>query len=118
MTLSQTSRSALIAGFLLTAVFHTGAAAQSNSPQGVRNVVIVHGAWADGSSWSKVIPLLQAKGLHVVAVQNPLTSLADDVAATKRAIALQDGPSIRAKALSRQKYPGRCVSTACFAREG
>ena len=92
MTLSQTYRSALIAGFLLTAVFHTGAAAQANSPQGVRNVVIVHGAWADGSSWSKVIPLLQAKGLHVVAVQNPLTSLADDVAATRRAIALQDGP--------------------------
>ena len=92
MTLSQTSRSALIAGFLLTAAFPTEVAAQTNSPQGVRNVVIVHGAWADGSSWSKVIPLLQAKGLHVVAVQNPLTSLADDVAATKRAIALQDGP--------------------------
>ena len=94
MTLSQTYRTALIAiaGFLLTAVFHTGAVAQANSPQGVRNIVIVHGAWADGSSWSKVIPLLQAKGLHVVAVQNPLTSLADDVAATKRAIALQDGP--------------------------
>jgi pimeloyl-ACP methyl ester carboxylesterase len=83
MTLSQTYRSALMAGFLLTAVFPTGAAAQSNSPQGVINVVIVHGAWADGSSWSKVIPLLQARGLHVVAVQNPLTSLADDVAATK-----------------------------------
>jgi pimeloyl-ACP methyl ester carboxylesterase len=92
MTLSQTYRSALIVGFLLTAVFHTEAAAQANAPQGVRNVVIVHGAWADGSSWSRVIPLLQAKGLHVVAVQNPLTSLADDVAATKRAIALQDGP--------------------------
>src|SRR2546426_55174 len=92
MTLSQTSRSALIAGLLLTAKFPTEVAAQTNSPQGVRNVVIVHGAWADGSSWSKVIPLLQAKGLHVVAVQNPLTSLADDVAATRRAIALQDGP--------------------------
>jgi pimeloyl-ACP methyl ester carboxylesterase len=94
MKLSQTYRTALIAvaGFLLTTVFHAEAVAQANSPQGVRNIVIVHGAWADGSSWSKVIPLLQAKGLHVVAVQNPLTSLADDVAATKRAIALQDGP--------------------------
>lgn len=51
---------------------------------GVKNIVLVHGAWADGSSWAKVIPLLQARGLHVVAVQNPLTSLADDVAATKR----------------------------------
>src|SRR5260370_41731804 len=60
MRLSQTYRIALIAiaGFLLAAVFHTGAAAQANS-QGVRNIVIVHGAWADGSSWSKVIPLLQ-----------------------------------------------------------
>ena len=94
MKVSQTYRIALIAiaGFLLAATFHTGSAAQVNSPQGVRNIVIVHGAWADGSSWSKVIPLLQAKGLHVVAVQNPLTSLADDVAATKRAIASQDGP--------------------------
>ena len=44
-------------------------------------VVLVHGAWADGSSWEKVIPLLQAKGIKVVAVQNPLTSLADDVTA-------------------------------------
>ena len=92
MTLWQTYRNALIAGFLLTAMFHTVAAAQPNSSPGIRNVVIVHGAWADGSSWSKVIPLLQAKGLHVVAVQNPLTSLADDVAATKRAIALQGWP--------------------------
>src|SRR6202045_4479673 len=96
MTVSQTYRTALIAiaGFLLTAVFHTGAVAQANSPQGARNIVIVHGAWDDGSSWSKVIALLQAKGLHVVAVQTPLTSLADDVAATKRAIALQNGPVI------------------------
>ena len=76
----------------MAAAFHTGRAAQASSSQGVRNIVIVHGAWADGSSWAKVIPLLQAKGLHVVAVQNPLTSLGDDVAATKRAIASQDGP--------------------------
>src|SRR5207253_4656973 len=85
MTLSQTYRTGLIAiaGFLLAAAFHTGHAAQVNSPQGVRNIVIVHGAWADGSSWSKVIPLLQAKGLHVVAVQNPLTSLAEDRKSTR-----------------------------------
>jgi len=57
-------------------------------------VVLVHGAFADGSSWAKVIPLLEAKGLHVTAVQNPLSSLADDVAATKRAIAMQEGPVI------------------------
>ena len=59
-----------------------------------KNIVLVHGAFADGSSWSKVIPLLQAKGYKVTSVQNPLTSFTDDVAATKRAIAAQDGPVI------------------------
>jgi pimeloyl-ACP methyl ester carboxylesterase len=66
------------------------ASAQPATP----TVVLVHGAFADGSSWAKVIPLLQAKGLKVVAVQNPLTSLADDVAATKRAIDAQKGPVV------------------------
>jgi pimeloyl-ACP methyl ester carboxylesterase len=60
----------------------------------VKNIVLVHGAFADGTSWSKVIPILEADGYHVVAVQNPLTSLAEDVSATKRIIALQDGPVI------------------------
>jgi pimeloyl-ACP methyl ester carboxylesterase len=60
----------------------------------VKNIVLVHGAFADGSSWAKVIPLLEEKGYHAVAVQNPLTSLADEVAFTKRIIALQDGPVI------------------------
>ena len=58
----------------------------------VRNVVLVHGAFADGSSWSKVIPLLLAKGYRVTSVAIPLTSFADDVAATRRAISAQDGP--------------------------
>src|SRR5262245_5003966 len=58
------------------------------------SIVLVHGAFADGSSWAKVIPILQAKGYSVTAVQNPLTSFADDVAATKRALAQQDGPVI------------------------
>jgi pimeloyl-ACP methyl ester carboxylesterase len=66
----------------------------SQAADGVRNVILVHGAWADGSSWAKVIPLLEEAGLNVVAVQNPLTSFDDDVAATKRAIALQEGPAI------------------------
>ena len=57
-------------------------------------VVLVHGAFADGSSWSRVIPRLQAKGLNVVSVQNPLTSLADDVAATRRALDAQAGPVV------------------------
>jgi pimeloyl-ACP methyl ester carboxylesterase len=74
----------------------------------VRNVVLVHGAYADGSSWSDVIPLLQAAGVKVTAVQNPLTSLADDVAATRRAIALQEGPVI----LAGHSYAGMVISEA------
>ena len=54
-------------------------------------IVLVHGAFADGSSWAKVIPLLQKKGFKVVAVQNPLSSLADDEDATRRAVEVQDG---------------------------
>lgn len=68
------------------------ATAQESPTQGINTVLLVHGAWADGSSWSKVIPRLEAKGLHVVAVQLPLTSLADDVATTERALALESGP--------------------------
>src|SRR6202789_1760223 len=63
-------------------------------PQRVKNIVLVHGAFADGSCWSKVIALLQEAGYHAVAVQNPITSLADEVAFTKRIIALQDGPVV------------------------
>src|SRR5882672_3383648 len=70
------------------------AQAQPAAPIAARNVVLVHGAWADGSSWAEVIPLLQAAGLKVTAVQNPLTLLADSVAATRRALALQDGPTV------------------------
>ena len=82
--------------------------AQTNLPQGIKNIVLVHGAWADGSCSSKVIALLQAKGFHVVAVQNPLTSLADDVAATKRIIALQEGPVI----LVGHSYAGVVITEA------
>ena len=57
-------------------------------------VVLVHGAWVDGSSWSEVIARLQAKSLRVVSVQNPLTSLADDVAAVSRVLELEEAPVI------------------------
>jgi pimeloyl-ACP methyl ester carboxylesterase len=65
-------------------------------PVVARNVVLVHGAWADGSSWAPVVAKLQAAGLKVTAVQNPLTSLEDSVAATRRVLALQDGPTVLA----------------------
>jgi pimeloyl-ACP methyl ester carboxylesterase len=57
-------------------------------------VILVHGAFADGSSWNKVIANLQKKSIEVVAVQNPLSSLADDVAATNRAIEAAKGPVV------------------------
>jgi pimeloyl-ACP methyl ester carboxylesterase len=108
MKVTQRYRTVLIAAasFLLASAVATGAGAQTGTA--VKNVVLVHGAWADGSSWSKVIPLLEAKGLHVVAVQNLLSSLADDVAATKRAIALQDGPVI----LVGHSYGGAVITEA------
>ena len=68
--------------------------AEAAPAQPVKNIVLVHGAFADGSSWAKVIKILQAKGYNVTAVQIPLTSFADDVAATNRALALQTGPVI------------------------
>jgi pimeloyl-ACP methyl ester carboxylesterase len=58
----------------------------------IKNIVLVHGLWADGSSWSKIIPRLHKKGLRVRCVQIPLTSVADDVAATQRIVNAQDGP--------------------------
>ncbi|HEY1999060.1 alpha/beta hydrolase [Paraburkholderia sp.] len=74
----------------------------------IKNVVLVHGLFADGSSWQKVIPLLQAKGLHVTAVQNPTTSLDADVDAVKRALAQQDGPTL----LVAHSYGGMVISQA------
>jgi pimeloyl-ACP methyl ester carboxylesterase len=84
------------------------ASAQTTKPAVAHNVVLVHGAWADGSSWSEVISRLQAAGLHVTAVQNPLTSLAESVAAARRALALQDGPTV----LVAHSWGGTVISEA------
>jgi pimeloyl-ACP methyl ester carboxylesterase len=66
----------------------------STTDQTIKNVVLVHGAFADGSGWRGVYDLLTARGFRVSIVQNPLTSLADDVAATRRVLERQDGPTI------------------------
>lgn len=92
---------------VLCAVFAAPVAA-ADPPVAAKNVVLVHGAWADGSSWSEVIARLQAAGLHVTAVQNQLTSLADSVAATRRALAEQDGPTV----LAGHSWSGTVVSEA------
>ncbi len=65
----------------------------ANGPA-ARNIVLVHGLFADGSCWSEVIPRLQAAGLNVTSVQNPLTTLDDAVAETQRVMDRQDGPTV------------------------
>jgi len=81
---------------------------QAQNTAVAKNVVLVHGLYADGSSWIEVIPYLQRAGLHVTAVQNPLTSLADDVAATRRVLASQDGPTV----LVGHSFAGTIISEA------
>jgi pimeloyl-ACP methyl ester carboxylesterase len=79
---------------MLTAAFalaSTLVAGVSQAEVTTPSVVIVHGAFADGSDWAKVVPFLQAEGVKVTVVQNPLTSLADDVAATQRTLSNQQG---------------------------
>jgi pimeloyl-ACP methyl ester carboxylesterase len=97
----------LAVGAILTAT-GSPASAQASAAQAVKTVVLVHGAWSNSSSWSKVIPLLEASGLSVVAVQLPLTSLVDDVAAVKRALALEDGPVL----LAAHSYGGAVITEA------
>ncbi|RUM26835.1 alpha/beta hydrolase [Rhizobium vallis] len=74
----------------------------------VKNIVIVHGALADGSGWRKVTEILQKRGFEVTVVQEPITSLDDDVAATKRILDLQDGPSL----LVGHSYGGMVITQA------
>jgi pimeloyl-ACP methyl ester carboxylesterase len=73
-----------------------------------KNVVLVHGLFADGSSWSEVIPRLQAAGLNVTSVQNPLTTLPDAVASAQRVLARQDGPTV----LAGHSFSGMIVTDA------
>jgi pimeloyl-ACP methyl ester carboxylesterase len=97
---------ATLAAGAAASVFPAISKAQAGSR--VRNVVLVHGAYADGSCWSDVIGRLQDAGMSPTAVQNPLTSLADDVAATRRILALQDGPTI----LVGHSWAGTVISEA------
>jgi len=76
-------------------------------------VVLVHGAFADGSSWGNVIPLLEKHGFKVIAVQNPLTSFADDVATTRRVIDAESGSVI----LVGHSYGGAVITTAALDRK-
>ena len=77
------------------------------------NVLLVHGAWADGSCWAKVIPLLQAKGLDVIAAQIPLTSLDDDIAVTRRMLGMRPTPTV----LVGHSYGGAVITGAATGAE-
>jgi pimeloyl-ACP methyl ester carboxylesterase len=85
-----------------------GALSAQNEPQRIRNIVLVHGAWADGSGWKGVYDILVKDGYNVSIVQEPETSFKDDVAATKRTLALQDGPCI----LVAHSYGGAVITEA------
>ncbi|WP_246792702.1 alpha/beta hydrolase [Burkholderia perseverans] len=106
-------KSLVAAGLAAAATFGATAAFAQDNPAAapaapIHNVVLVHGLYADGSSWAKVIPLLQARGLHVTAVQNPTTSFDADVDAVKRVLAQQDGPTL----LVGHSYAGMVISQA------
>ena len=94
MTMNRrTFSAALVAGAAASLISTRGMAATS-APVKARNVVLVHGLFADGSCWSEVIARLQAVGLNATAVQNPLTTLPDAVASAQRVLARQDGPTV------------------------
>jgi pimeloyl-ACP methyl ester carboxylesterase len=95
-------------GMFAAAVLMAAGAAGGVAAAETKTVVLVHGAWADGSSWAEVVPLLEAAGLNVVAVQNPLSSFKSDVANTVRVIDDQPGDVI----LVGHSYGGMVITEA------
>lgn len=96
-----------LAVLALTTIFNTGFV-RAQQPAGIKNIVLVHGAFVDGSGWKSVYDILVKDGYHVSVVQHPLTSFDGDVAAVKRVLALQDGPCI----LVGHSYGGAVVTVA------
>jgi pimeloyl-ACP methyl ester carboxylesterase len=105
-------RTRIIYGVLaiMTMMFSIGGdlMAQTNASTAVKNIVLVHGGFVDGSGWQGVYKALKKNGYNVTVVQNSTTSLADDVATTKRAIATQDGPVV----LVGHSYGGAVITEA------
>ena len=95
-----------------------GASAQNKAPR-VRNIVLVHGAWVDGSGWKGVYDILIKEGYNVSIVQEPLTSFQEDVAAVKRVLAQQDGPCKRVEVAgaSHAVYVSRPKEVAALIKE-
>jgi pimeloyl-ACP methyl ester carboxylesterase len=103
----RTFSAALVAGAAASLAATRGIAASATALK-ARNVVLVHGLFADGSCWSEVIARVQAAGLNATAVQNPLTTLPDAVASAERVLARQDGPTV----LVGHSFSGMIVSEA------
>ncbi len=112
--ISRLITKATIAGlglFLATTLASQPSFAQTNKGV-IHNIVLVHGAWADGSSWSRIIPLLAERGFNVIAVQNPLTSLQDDVTTTKQALARVQASNPGPVLLVGHSYGGTVITEA------
>jgi pimeloyl-ACP methyl ester carboxylesterase len=108
MTISRRAFSAALAAGAAASLISTRGIAAIAAPTRARNVVLVHGLFADGSCWSDVIARLQAAGLNVASVQNPLTTLPEAVAAAERVLARQDGPTV----LAGHSFSGMIVTEA------
>src|SRR5271163_3371865 len=93
MMMNRRVFSTTLLGAAVSLISTRGMAANATAEQ-ARNVVLVHGLFADGSCWTEVIPRLQAAGLNVTSVQNPLTTLDEAVASAQRVLARQDGPTV------------------------
>jgi pimeloyl-ACP methyl ester carboxylesterase len=101
----MTKREALLA--VATALYLVSTTVSASAGP-VKNIVLVHGAWVDGSGWKPVYEILTKEGFHVTMVQEPETSFADDVTATKRILDLQDGPTV----LVGHSYGGSIITEA------
>jgi pimeloyl-ACP methyl ester carboxylesterase len=108
MTITRRAFSAAVAAGAAASLISARGIAATAAPARARNVVLVHGLFADGSCWSDVIARLQAAKLNVTSVQNPLTTLPEAVAAAERVLARQDGPTV----LAGHSFSGMIVTEA------
>ena len=108
MHMTRRTFAAALAGGAAGSLVLPSAMAATQPPVAARNVVLVHGLFADGSCWSDVITRLQARGLNVTSVQNPLTTLPEAVAAAVRVLDRQDGPTV----LAGHSFSGMIVTEA------